>query len=465
VTACGRPLMQGWDNPWVEEARTQYAAKYRTALQSIVKSAVATNQLMMADQFLCRLRLAGDCAETLHISLMKAWIAAGLNGSAKQFYEEYWEFLRTNHGLLPPEEMTLLYNQIPVGRADFEPPVESQHVVVEAPGGAMVLNSLFYIERPEDREFHTALARRDGTLLINGPRQVGKSSLLARGIEQARQAGMQWVKSDFQSLDSDSLQSLSTFYRCLLRNFHRKLMLKQRPDEYWDENQSDNENFEGYLEDVVLSSSTLPLLWCIDEADRIFDRDYRSDVFGLFRSWHNARAERRDSPWRRFLLIMTYSTEAHLFIPDLRQSPFNVGTKVTLEDFTQEQVSELNVRHDSPLNAAELISFYRLVGGHPYLVRLCLYKMKCRELNMAGIKEGADQDFGLFREHLERLYMAITQDSELVAGVKSLLKGEPVMSNMTFVRLRSAGIIVGASTTSARLRCGLYDSYFGRHLI
>ena len=465
LNSCEGTLLQGWDDSWVEEARTRYDAKLRTALQSIAKSAVATNQPAMADQYLCRLRLAGDCAEPLHVLLMRAWTAARCYPSAKQFYEEYQDYLRANHGLLPPEEMTLLYNQIPIVPASFEPPVESQHVEVEAPGGTMPIRSPFYIERPIDRDFHTALARRDGTILINGPRQAGKSSLLARGIEHARQASMQVVVSDFQKLDADSLKSITTFYRCLLRCFHRRLALKERPDDYWDDNVSANENFEGYLQDVVLSNSALPLVWCIDEADRIFDRDYRSSVFGLFRSWHNARAEGPDSPWNRFLLIMTYSTEAHLFIPDLHQSPFNIGTKVTLEDFTQEQVAELNQLHDTPLDAGELASFYSLVGGHPFLVRLCLYEMKCHHLSLADIEKEADQDFGLFRDHLERLSTAIAHDSALSAGVHGLLRGDADLPQMTFVRLRSAGIVTGGSTTSARLRCGLYDRYFRKNLL
>jgi DNA-binding SARP family transcriptional activator len=464
INACEGSLLQGWDDPWVEEARTRYGARLRTALQSVVKSALATGQLTLADRYLQRLRLEGDCSESLHILLMKAWCAARSYPSAKQFYEEYRDFLRANHGLLPPEEMTLLYSQIPKLPAGFEPPVESQLVEVEAPGGAMPVHSQYYIERPVDRDFHTALARRDGTMLINGPRQVGKSSLLARGIEQAKQAGMQVVVSDFQRLDAASLESISTFYRCLLRQFHRKLALQVRPDDYWDENLSANENFEGYIQDVAIANSALPLLWCIDEADRIFDRDYRSSVFGLFRSWHNARAEGQDSAWSRFLLIMTYSTEAHLFIPDLHQSPFNIGTKMTLDDFTREQVAELNRLYDVPLSADELEPFYRLVGGHPFLVRLCLYEMKSHQLDLAGIESEAAQDFGLFRDHLERLGKAIAHDNDLSAGVRSLLRGDAGLSQLTFVRLRSAGIVAGSSTSSARLRCGLYERYFARNL-
>jgi len=463
VDFCVGLLLQGWDDPWVEEVRRQVAEKRRQSLHLLARHALSTRKLQEAHHFLRRLRLAGDCADSLHTLLMEAWMALKAYPSAKPFYEEYRDYLRREHGILPSKKMTQMYHAIPRIEARFEPPVESCLLEMEAPGGAMSVGSPYYIERPVDREFHAALSRRDGTILINGPRQVGKSSLLARGIEQGRQDGLRVVVTDFQKLDSDSLASIDTFYRALLRGFQRRLALTMRPYDYWDAYLSPNENFEGYLQDIVLTEGAPPLLWCIDEADRIFDRDYRGSVFGLFRSWHNARAEGPGSIWSRFVQILTYSTEAHLFIPDLHQSPFNVGTKLTLEDFTLDQIRELNARHDSPLDSEEeTVRLFALVGGHPYLIRLCLYAMKARGLGVQVLEAEADQDVGLFRDHLERLYRAITQDADLSAGVRSLLCGSPPLSQMTFVRLRSAGVVTGRSAATARLRCGLYERYFAR---
>jgi hypothetical protein len=259
---------------------------------------------------------------------------------------------------------------------------------------------------------------------------------------------------------------METFYRALLHGFQRQLRLDTKPEAYWESAMSANDNLDGYIQDVVLAEGSGTIVWCIDEADRIFDQAYRGSVFGLFRSWHNARAEGRDNIWNRFILVMTYSTEAHLFIPDLHQSPFNVGTKIALEDFTPDQVQELNLRHESPLQAgAELQRLNDLIGGHPYLTRLCLYALKYQSLSLDDLDEHSRQDFGLFNDHLEHLYAGVRMDAELTAGLRSLLMGEPVMSQMTFVRLRAAGIVAGNSISSARSRCGLYREFFGRRLI
>ena len=104
------------------------------------------------------------------------------------------------------------------------------------------------------------------------------------------------------------------------------------------------------------------LVWGLDEVDRLFSCSFGSEVFGLFRSWHNARSLDPEGPWRNLTMVIGYATEAHLFISDLNQSPFNVGTRLTLNDFTPEQVAELNRRYDSPLkDQTEAAAFYNLL--------------------------------------------------------------------------------------------------------
>ena len=59
-------------------------------------------------------------------------------------------------------------------------------VPLETVGGAVPLDSQFYIERPTDGEFRSAVQRRDSLILLKGARQMGKTSLLARGLQIGR---------------------------------------------------------------------------------------------------------------------------------------------------------------------------------------------------------------------------------------------------------------------------------------
>src|SRR5262249_50473 len=95
---------------------------------------------------------------------------------------------QTAHPPMPPP----LY---PTHRPDSSGPAPGR--TLEPVGGAVPLDSEFYIVRPADEEFSAAIARGDSIVLVKGARQVGKTSLLARGLQQARQAGAKVVLTDF----------------------------------------------------------------------------------------------------------------------------------------------------------------------------------------------------------------------------------------------------------------------------
>jgi hypothetical protein len=189
-------------------------------------------------------------------------------------------------------------------------------------------------------------------------------------------------------------------------------------------------------------------------------------VFGLLRSWHNRRSLAPTEPWSRLTLVMAHATEAHLFITDLNQSPFNVGTRLTLQDFTLEQVSELNRRYDSPLkDDGEIARFFDLLSGQPYLVQRSLHEMEARGLTMTALEAQADQETGIFSDHLRRLLILLTKEPDLREAVREVLQSRPCPSAESFYRLRSAGVLAGESARDARPRCRLYASYLARHLL
>ena len=338
--------------------------------------------------------------------------------------------------------------------------------MLEPVGGAVPLDSGFYILRPTDEKFRQAISRQDSIVLVKGARQVGKTSLLARGLQQAREAGAQVVLTDFQSLSAEYLESIGQLLLTLANAFADQLDLDVSPDEVWKANRSPGVNFEQYLRREALLKLSAPIVWGLDEVDRLFTCDFGGEVFGLFRSWHNKRALDPAGPWQRLTLAIAYATEAHLFITDLNQSPFNVGTRLQLEDFTFEQVAELNERYGEPLkDKAEIARYYRLLSGHPYLVRRGLHEMVMNNLGLADLEAGAVSDEGPFSDHLHRLLISLNKDAELREVVRAVLQGKPCPSPESFYRLRSAGLAIGESTRDIRPRCQLYATYLERHLL
>jgi hypothetical protein len=242
-----------------------------------------------------------------------------------------------------------------------------------------------------------------------------------------------------------------------------QLDLPTLPHQMWNDYLSPSSNFERYLRREVLGRIEQPLVWALDEVDRLFRFEYAGEVFGLFRSWHNLRALEPAGPLQRLTRALAYATEAHLFITDLNQSPFNVGTRLTLADFTLEQIAELNRRYGAPLTDEQALArFYQLIGGHPYLSQRGLYELTKNGGDLTLLEVAAGDDEGVFGDHLQRLAAAVEREALLAAAMRKLLCGEPGLGLTDFYRLRSAGVLTGEAPQTARLRCELYARYLKR---
>ncbi|MEW6157698.1 MAG: AAA-like domain-containing protein [Verrucomicrobiota bacterium] len=345
-------------------------------------------------------------------------------------------------------------------------PIQPPRPKLEPVGGAVPLDSKFYVVRPTDEEFRLAITRQDSIVLVKGARQMGKTSLLARGLQEARSSGAKVVLTDFQKLNASHLSSIENFFQTLGDFLADQLDLEVLPEDVWDTRRSPNTNFERYVRRQILGTISAPLVWGMDEVDRLFTCSFGSEVFGLFRAWHNERSLDPTGPWSRLTLAIAYATEAHLFITDMNQSPFNVGTRLTLEDFSFEQLSDLNARYGSPLrNSNEVARFYRLVSGYPYLVRRGLHEMVTQEMDITGFEAQADRDEGIFGDHLRRILVLLAKDPELCEIVRGVLQGKPCPMAESFYRLRSAGLMAGNSQRDVRPRCQLYATYLQRHLL
>ncbi|MEO2005768.1 MAG: AAA-like domain-containing protein, partial [Candidatus Poribacteria bacterium] len=344
-----------------------------------------------------------------------------------------------------------------------DPPAGDLADVATPVGGAVPVDSKLYVVRPTDDLFHRAVARQDSIVLVKGARQMGKTSLLARGLQQARENGTQALFTDLQAFSPAQVASPEEFFLALAYSLAEQMDLDVFPEERWTDRLGPGVNFERYLRRVVLVEAE-HVLWAIDEVDRMFVTEYASEVFGLFRSWHNKRALDPSGPWSRLTLAIAYATEAHLFITDINQSPFNVGTRLELADFDVSQIAELNRRHGSPLTATEVDAFARLVGGHPYLVQRGFQLLVEACVSFAALESTAADDDGPYGDHLRRILFLLAQNDERRTAVASLTQGVKDVDAETFYHLRTAGLLTGASMRHAAFRNGLYATYLARHL-
>jgi DNA-binding SARP family transcriptional activator len=487
------PLLEGCDEEWVFQERQRREQAFLQALERLAVAAMARGEIGEAVRYLEAAAGVDPLREDARRSLMAALAAGGNHGAALQSYRELRSLLQRELGVLPDPETEALYERIRAeaqakaargaapskGERQLARQTASRHPCREPGAGSRELRpqaappesgplppeSPYYVERPHDALFAVAIARHDSIIRIKGARQMGKTSMLARGLHQAREAGDRVVITDFQRLNLAHLESAERLYVTLAGGLADQLELEVFLDQRWSPRLGPGGNFERYLRREVLAGSAAPLVWGMDEVDALGVSPIGDEVFAFFRSLHGARALDPEGPWHRLTMAMAYATEPHLFIRNLHQSPFNVGTRIVLADFSLAEVAVLNGRYGCPLcDEAEVARYATLLGGHPFLVHRGLQEIAARDLDLRAYEAQAVAEDGIYGDHLKRLVILLNSAPELVPEVRAALQGRPCASVDAFFRLRSAGILAGGSAAESRLRCPLYAAYLEKHL-
>ena len=339
----------------------------------------------------------------------------------------------------------------------------AQPAQLEMPSGTMDVESPFYVKRPSDDKALRTIAQtgRGVTIVIKGARQVGKSSLLIRTMNAATKAGKQFAFLDFQLFEQADLKDADLFFRRFCFWLTDALEMEDKLEDYWNSDLGNNRSCSRYMSRYILKELGKPLVLAMDEVDKIFECDFRSDFFGMLRSWHNSRAT---TPiWKKLDLALVTSTEPYELIPDLTQSPFNVGEVIELEDFTPQQVSDLNRRHGSPLNSSEEKQLMVLLGGHPFLVRRALYLVTSGQISSVDLFTNAIAQNGAFADHLRHHLSLLHNKQELIQGLREIIDRNTCKDRLVFWRLRGAGLVRSSGKT-VTTRCQLYTDYFRDNL-
>jgi serine/threonine protein kinase len=329
---------------------------------------------------------------------------------------------------------------------------------LEAPGGVVKLRDKFYIERQADTQLRREITKPGTTTTIRASRQTGKSSLLVRGINHAKEQGAKVVTMDLQRLDTERLTSPDLFLRDFADLIVRKLRLDvAEVDNFWNSSLGPQYKLTYLMEDYVLPQIDGLLVLALDEVDRLLQLPFHTDFFGLLRSWHNSRA--LEEQWDKLNLVMVISTEPYMLISDVNQSPFNVGLKIYLDDFEPAQLRDLNQRHGAPVSEADFGDWVALLGGQPYLTRKALFAMVSENLAWPALRQVAVLDHGPFGDHLRRHLWLLRDEPELRETFKQVVNHQPASDEAALFRLLQAGLVKG-SGESYNCRCELYRMYF-----
>ncbi len=332
----------------------------------------------------------------------------------------------------------------------------------ELPGGQVDLASRFYIDRPpiESRCYET-ISQPGALIRIKAPRQMGKTSLMARILHHAEQQGSRTVALSFQLANRRVFANSDTFLQWFCASVGQELgMLEQLP-KCWElaDLIGSNQCCKAYFEQYLLSETSAPLTLALDESDRLFESpEIADDFFGLLRALHE-EAKRRDI-WKKFRLIVVHSTEVYIPL-DVNKSPFNVGLPIELPEFNVQQVQDLARRHGLNWSGNEVAELMALVGGHPYLVRLGIYHISRQDVTLNKLVKSPATEAGIYSDHLRRHLWNLEKYAELMEAMRQVVSvsGPVLLRSELGFKLNSMGL-VKLDGNHCIPRCRLYEGYF-----
>jgi hypothetical protein len=448
VALYGGPLLAPFDEDWIFAYRRQYEEMYCRAVADLCNLLGSRGQAKEGARISHSAIVLAPMREEPYIASIRAYSEMGNKSMALQQYEALEKMLDDHFGQTPSEAAQVALECGQTSQGERLPESTS------ASGGAIHSESRFYVERQADKTVDEALAGQEAVVLVFGPRQTGKTSMLARSTAKLRRQGARIAVSDFQSLGKAEIERPATLYRALIHSFASQLGLEYQPS--WNEWVGPNSNLDTQI-DILLGQTAGPVCWAMDEVDRLFGTDYADDFFGLVRSWHNRRALDPDGPWKRLSLLISYATEAHLFIKDLNQSPFNVGLRVNLKDFTESEVRDLGHRYCTKVGSHGP-TVYDLTRGHPFLTRRAFSYLHSGG-SIESLQQEASNEGGPFGDHLKQMLNAVQKDPNTEGEIRRLLDGQPFENPNLSPRLTAAGLLNPGSPLSPIFRVPCYEQF------
>jgi hypothetical protein len=353
------------------------------------------------------------------------------------------------------------------------PPVKSDEpeilppnpdIVLEDPEGLVPLDSNFYVERsPIEIDCYERIVRPGSLIRIKAPGHMGKSSLMARILNYAKQQGYQTADVNFRLVDDEFWTSLDQFLPWFCASVTEAMELPDKLGDYWKGVLGSKNKSMKYFERYLLAQCDKPLVLGLDNVDEIFPHgEIAIGFLGLLRTWHEQG--KNEELWKKLRLVIAHSKEVYIPL-SMDQSPFNVGFAAELRQFNQAEVQNLVQRHGLDWTEEQVSQLMEIVGGHPYLLRVALYEIARQRMSIAELLQVAPTEGGLYGGHLRRHYLNLKSDEKLVAALRQVVSiNEPIqVGTEEAFRLQSLGLVKYQGNAIAP-SCELYRRYFREHL-
>ncbi len=239
-------------------------------------------------------------------------------------------------------------------------------------GGTMAQGAPSYVVREADLQLADRLREGEFCYVLTS-RQMGKSSLMIRTAAQLASEGHAVVIVDLTSLGQNV--TVEQWYDGLLAIFGEQLGCEDALEDYW----LDQERVpplrrwsEAIGEMVLPRLGQRRLTVFVDEVDIVRSLPFPADeFFAAIRAFYNTRTTDLEIARLSFCLLGVAAPSD--LIEDPRLTPFNIGQRIELTDFSLDEAAQLGAGFADETARSRLVRrVYHWTHGHPYLTqRLC----------------------------------------------------------------------------------------------
>lgn len=276
-------------------------------------------------------------------------------------------------------------------------------------------DSLVCVSRKDYVNFIIEKISRREYVSIQGPRQIGKTTLLLLVKNQYKGADYVYINFEVAPMKEKA------FYQWLVEQILEKIDCEELgvtiTGEY------PNVSFIDFLKN--LKSKKEKIIFLFDEIDRL------NFLKGFLHVWRNVFHESLENKKLQRYAIITTSSMDLLKVPSGRNSPFNISTNFNLKDLPEEESEELIDKPFEELKIKitteakqELLS---QISGHPQLLQHACYllvekaKSKEKELTETDVHEAIER-LMVDNSVLKTLKNNINENDDLRNLVKSIIK-------------------------------------------